>query len=230
MSDEKKIPEDQLDANEWVVSDPPVASVVQSSLEAARGDTLGEEPSPDPKNPWVDAGAAVVATILTKLLGSMDEGTVKIAMAVNNFTDHKLTMPKFALYSGAIVDTAMDIPAGKAGFCTAQKKWGTFGTFGVLTYDITGTKKRLAIMWSVPYRAFSQSAYANWFKLSVIPNTTPVNAALYDDMYYNHHKLTVGNCALADNGADGWSVDGYRLEGVMGTGGICTLNLSFKKP
>ena len=139
MSDEGKIPSDSLNPEEWVISEASIADVIHSSLAAEHADRLGDEPAPapDPSNPWVDAGAAVIATILTKLLDTMGSGTIKIAVAINNFTDCDLVSPKYALYSGSVVDTALYIPKGKAGFFTAQKNAGIYGTFGVLTYDLT---------------------------------------------------------------------------------------------
>ncbi len=229
MSDDGKIPSDNLNPEEWVISEASIAEVIQSSLQAEHTDALGEEPAPtpDPRNPWVDAGAAAVVMILNKLLDTMGSGTVKIAMAVNNFTGYDLVSPKYALYSGSVVDTALYIPKGKAGFFTAQKNWGTYGTFGVLTYDLQGTDRRLAIMWSIPHSM--NVASQNYFKLSVISNKTPANPALYDDMLWNQHKLTIGDCAAAANGSDGWTNGDYRLEGVMGTASICTLNSSLKQ-
>ena len=173
----------------------------------------------------VKAGAEVVLKILNELLAYLGAIDRKISIAINNYPSTTLRMPKFACWSGDVVDTTLRVGGDRAGFFTAQKKWGAYGTAGVLTYGIDGADKRLAVMWSVPKGAL----YKNWFKVSVVPRSTATDVALFDDMYYDNHKLTTGDCAPADGGSAAWTSNGYRLEGVMGTSGETTLNISIEK-
>ncbi len=95
----------------------------------------------------------------------------------------------------------------------------------MITYEIGDLDKRLAIMWSVPY---DYVQYENWFKLSVIPSDTKADQALYEDMYYNKHRITDGEVAQASAGAHEWKTPDHVLTGVMGTSGECTLNVSIR--
>jgi hypothetical protein len=215
MADDGKIPQEEFNFAEWSVTEP--AEDLTDRADAA--DLMGADPA------TVKAGAEIVGKILTELLNYLGKIDRKVAIAVNNYPAEGLRMPKAACWSGDIVDTTLRIEGDRAGFMTAQKKWGAYGTAGVLTYDISGTDQKMAVMWSVP----KGIGYKNWFKLSVVANDVPTNVALFDDMYYDKGKLTSGKCAPADKGSAAWTDHGWRLEGVMGTSGECTLNTSIER-
>jgi hypothetical protein len=215
MAGDGKVPRDDFNFDQWSVTEPADDLLVKPAF----GDMVGMDPES------VEAGSAVVGEILTALLEYLGAIDRKLAIAVNNYPTEELRMPKAACWSGDIVDTTLRIQADRAGFMTTQKKWGAYGTAGVLTYEIAGTDQKLAVMWSVP----KGIGYKNWFKLSVIKNTVPTNVALFDDMYYDLGKLTIGKCAPADGGSAAWTNGAWRLEGVMGTSGECTLNTSIER-
>jgi hypothetical protein len=161
---------------------------------------------------------------LEKILNSMNV-IRKIAIAIVNNTEKKLINPKYYLEDGEIKRTDLTIYEKEVGFVASRKtEYSVFGTWGVVTYEIENTNKKLAIMWSVPY---NYSIYENWFKLAIINLDNQTNKNLLDDMYYNK-GMTKGKVKNAASGSQTWQQEGYILEGIMGTGGSATLNMSIK--
>lgn len=214
MAEEGKIPEDEFKFEEWTDDAEPVLLAQGLGMNAQLHSKMGVDPA------TVKAGAEVVAMLLRELLAMLGKIDRKVAIAINNFPQERLESPKFACWSGDVLDTPLVISGEGVGLFGAQKKWGSYGTAGVLSYAIAGTKDRVVVMWSVP----KGLAYKNWFKMAVIPNTTPTDKVLFKDMYYNRHKLTNGDCAPADKGSAKWTARGYRVEAIMATTGEATLN------
>lgn len=131
--------------------------------------------------------------------------------------------PKYYLEHGEIKRADLTIYEKEVGFVASRKtEYSTFGTWGVVTYEIENTDKKLAIMWSVPY---NYGFYENWFKLSIINLNNQTDKNLLDDMYYNQ-GMTKGKVKKAATGSETWQQEGYILQGIMGTGGSATLNMS----
>ena len=177
------------------------------------------------------AGAGIVINLLNQIINALNVQRC-IAFGINNHLSHDLISPRFYIYSGKTEDIPLSVKKGEAGFASASKTEGTTtGSVGVLSYHIEGTDCRLAILWSVPY---DYNLYENWFKISLVNKDTPIDKALYDDMYYDRGKLTNGKVAKATQGEATWDTSvklankSVKLAGVMGTGGKCTLNLSLK--
>ena len=146
----------------------------------------------------------------------------KIAIAIANDTEKELINPKYYLEHGEIKRADLHIYEKEVGFVASRKtEYSTFGTWGVVTYEIKNTNKKLAIMWSVPY---NYGIYENWFKLSIINLDSQTDKNLLDDMYYNK-GMTKGKVKKAATGSETWQQEGYILQGIMGTGGSATLNI-----
>lgn len=177
------------------------------------------------------AGADALAGLIGQLLNAIGSAIRRLAIGINNHTDKKLIKPKYYLFSGKIEAASLEVEGKRCGAVGASKTAGPVatGAVGVISYEIEGTPHRLAIMYSVP---FDYTWYSNWFKLGIISKNTATNHDLYVDMYYDKGELTSGNAARADEGYAEWHVekDGitYHLEGVMGNGGVATMNTSLK--
>lgn len=211
MPEEQKIPSKSMKKAEWTQGTAPPARLMGASEEDG------------PKTGTVIAGAALVWTVLKDLLAVMSQPR-RIAIAINNYPPLPLTEPRFVCCGGGLETADLEIPGKVAGFVSAQKTFAD-GTFGVVSYQIGESKDRLAVMWSVPE---NRIFYKNWFKLAIIPNDTPTDSRLFDDMYYNKGKLTKGDAAKADDGSAKWSTERYKLSAVMGTTEITTLNTAIK--
>lgn len=161
---------------------------------------------------------------LEEILNSMDV-IRKIAIAIANNTEKKLINPKYYLENGEIPRADLTIYEKEVGFVASRKtEYSTFGTWGVVTYQIENTNKKLAIMWSVP---FNYTIYENWFKLAIINLDNQTDKNLLYDMYYNK-GMTKGKVKKASTGSETWQQEGYILQGIMGTGGSATLNISIR--
>ncbi|MCC5667317.1 hypothetical protein LC653_26400 [Nostoc sp. CHAB 5784] len=159
---------------------------------------------------------------LEEILNSMNV-IRKIAIAIANNTEKKLINPKYYLEDGEIKRTDLTIYEKEVGFVASRKtEYSVFGSWGVVTYEIENTNKKLAIMWSVP---FDYVLYENWFKLAIINLNNQTDKNLLDDMYYNK-GMTKGKVKKAATGSETWQQEGYILQGIMGTGGSATLNMS----
>lgn len=214
MSEEQKLPESKLADANWEAGNKP----------PRRPLTAGEkEPEPQ-KEGGVVAGAALAWTVLKDLLALMTQPR-RIAIAIHNYPALSLTEPKFVCCGGGLESADLEIAGNHAGFVSAQKTF-VDGTFGVVSYRIGNSNDRLAVMWSVPE---NRMWYKNWFKMGIIAHDTPINSALFDDMYYDKGQLTSGKAAAADSGSASWTGGGYALNGVMGTTEVTTLNTSLKK-
>lgn len=164
------------------------------------------------------AGAAAIGAILTRMLQEINLDR-EIAIAISNFTsDNKLKDPKYYIESGKIVDAALTVDTGKAEFVSASKTSGAAtGSVAVITYQISHTSYRLAILWSVP---FDYNLYENVFNFKIVDAGTATDVNLYNDMYNGAAKATDGAYKVTDKG--------FKVKGTMGTGGQATLNISFK--
>ncbi len=167
-----------------------------------------------------------VSEELEKILNSMNV-IRKIAIAVKNNTENKLINPQYYLENGEIQRTDLAIYGKEVGFVASRKtEYSSFGTWGVVTYKIENTIKKLAIMWSVP---FNYTSYDNWFKLAIINADMQTDKYLLYDMYYNK-GITKGEVKKASTGSEIWQQEDYILQGIMGTGGSTTLNMSIHSP
>jgi hypothetical protein len=151
----------------------------------------------------------------------------KIGMAIDNQSGHDLHRPKYYTASGKITAIGLCIRQKNAGLISAEKSASTpYGTYGVVSYAIGQTGKRLVIMWSIPG---SYAAWKNWFKATVTDEHVPMNDKLFDDMY-NDKVPEYGKCAAADGGTVKWQSGGYILEGIMTNGGSASMRLSITDP
>lgn len=163
---------------------------------------------------------------LEKILNSMDMDAVRrIAIAIDNQTEKKLINPESYFDSGQIQRIDLAINEKKVGFIAARKTYySIYGTWGVVTYEIENTTQKLAIMWSVP---FNYGFYENWFKLAIINTDMQTHKNLLEDMYYNK-GITEGKVQKASAGSKIWKKENYILQGIMGTGGSTTLDISIR--
>lgn len=163
-----------------------------------------------------------VSEELEKILNSMDVSR-KIVIAIGNNTENKLINPQYYLENGEIQRTHLTIYDQEVGFVASRKtEYLSFGTWGVVTYKIENTIKKLAIMWSVP---FNYTFYENCFKLAIINADMQTDKNLLYDMYYNK-GMTKGEVKKASTGSEIWEQEDYILQGIMGTGGSTTLKMS----
>lgn len=145
---------------------------------------------------------------------------------LQNDSKHLLANPKTYFVSGGSVSLPREVRSGgKSVFAVKKSDGAAAGAVGVITYDIVDSNFRLAILYSVPY---DYNLYENWFKFQIISNNTPTDKALYEDMYYNYGKKTLGPAAAAKNGYAKW-VNGFVMQGTMGTTGNCNLKLRFSE-
>ena len=177
------------------------------------------------------SGASELGGLLRVLLDTLSAVQRAIAIGINNYLEQDLQNPSFYIFSGKIDYAALIVEAKHCGGAGAGKTAGPVatGAVGLLAYEIAGIDHRFVIMYSVP---FDYGLYKNWFKLSIVPNSVPIDQALYEDMYYDYGKLTQGKAAPADAGTAIWAIQvgeqEYVLQGVMGTGGLCTLNVAIE--
>ena len=165
----------------------------------------------------VIAGSALLVTLMQELIAACG-GDRAIAIGINNYLTTDLINPEQYIYSGQIVSVAVNIPAGDADASAFQKTAGVGrGTVGVLTYKIEGTANKLAVLWSVPY---DQAEYSFWYDVQVIPEKTPTDYNLYNDMYN-------GNPTKAGTNINK-TTKGYQLAATCGTISKCEMNVSIK--
>lgn len=228
--DDRKIPITQ--EPEWADSEEAVRAAIESApQEPGDGPQVADAGMVLKAISAVAAGAGALSGLIGQLLNAIGSAQRRLAIGINNHTDKKLTKPKFYIFSGKIEAVSLEVGGKLCGAIGASKTAGPVarGAVGVVSFDIEGTPHRLAIMYSVP---FDYNLYSNWFKLGIISKNIETNHDLYDDMYYDRGKLTSGYAAKADKGYAEWHVtkDGitYHLEGVMGNGGVATMNTSLK--
>lgn len=185
-----------------------------------------DDPIPSPKNePGTAALIAitVIAEVLGKLLGGLGGGSQKMALAVSNYSSNRLENPKVCICDGNFSDLEVSIPPEHVGFSTFMSRVGTYGTSGVITYDIKGYKRRFAIMWSNP--ALKKKS---WFKFGIIKKAKiPTDKTLFKDMYYDRHDLVDGDCRQAIVGSMRWHNDDYYYVGTMGSAAQSAMKIEF---
>ena len=144
---------------------------------------------------------------------------------IRNFTQHRLSSPEAYVFSGRKPSIPFFVNPGKGDvFLIRSAERGAKGAVGVFTYKIDGTNFRLAFCYSIPY---DRNLYENWFKMQIINDTTPTDKALYEDMYYNYHKLTLGDIAKAKDGAHTWS-NGFKMTAAMTTERHADIDMMFQ--
>ncbi|MEM7013869.1 MAG: hypothetical protein AAF585_20600 [Verrucomicrobiota bacterium] len=177
-------------------------------------------------------GTAVdLATLAQQTHATIDQDR-SCVIILENELGIDLVKPKFYCFSGGLTGVPLVIAADpkdgsskSVGVIGAKKTAGTAtGAVGVVTYEVEGSDFRIAICYSVPY---DYGSYENWFKFQIVSKNTPIDKALYQDMYYNYHQKTLGDIAAADGGYAEW-VNGYHMSGTMGTSGNCELRLVLK--
>lgn len=171
------------------------------------------------------AGEAVVNVGVTvaELIGNVQRRGI---VEIKNFTPYELDEIKYYEYSGSVNRYPLRIPANMASVVGVAKPQGSAkGAVGVVSYRIKGTNSRLAICYSIPY---DYNLYDNWFKYSIIRNSTPVNYDLYLDMYKNYGVLTSGKIAKAASGFQKWTHGEFTMSGAMTNNGQSTMRLELR--
>lgn len=171
----------------------------------------------------VAAGAAAVGALLASLLSDLNYSR-ELAMAIENYTDKKLHHPQFYIESGKVEDVPAEVTAGDADAVTASKTSGAArGSVGVISYDIEnsdGTSKyKLAVLWSIP---FGYATHQNLFNFALLDIGTATDSHLYTSMLASAAKAVSGEFEIQDKNK------GFKVKGVMGTGGQAALDVHFK--
>lgn len=177
------------------------------------------------------SGAIDVATLCQQIHSTLNSSRSGV-ITIENQLPFDLIEPKIYTFSGGIQGFPGEISAKPSdptkqsvGVIGVKNSSGaTAGAVGVVTYQVKGQDFRLAICYSIPY---DYNLYENWFKFQIITKHTPTDHALYEDMYYNYGKKTLGRIAPASGGSAKW-INGYRMSGTMGTTGKCELKLTVK--
>jgi len=94
-----------------------------------------------------------------------------------------LENPRFWLKSGmSYAHMPPEVQYGHSALKLFVKKdWQATGTVGIVSYDIKGTDKKVAILWSVP---FDWNLYDCWFNMKIYSQSYPTGDHMYDQMYY----------------------------------------------
>jgi len=105
-----------------------------------------------------------------------------LALGLNNLTSATLVRPQWWLESGRMDKAPAErVRPNEASASFWTKKGGAArGSVGVLTYDIEGSNRSIAIMWSVPY---SYALYDNWFNVHIVDTGTVVDWTLFRRLY-----------------------------------------------
>ena len=98
-----------------------------------------------------------------------------------NNTCFKLINPITVLVTGQCLDCPpLKILPNEAGVCAFSKGFGLFGAFGLISYEIEYSSRRLAIMYSVPW---NRMFYDNWYAIALIDDTIIIDKNLVKQMY-----------------------------------------------
>jgi hypothetical protein len=150
------------------------------------------------------------------------------AIGIKNFTDHELIHPSFYTYSGKIVAyNHRGEPKHDVGIAAEKSSGAAVGTVAVASYQIKNTNKRIALMWSVP---FDWNLYSSWFKGAIIKADQDTNYDLYEDMYYNYHNITSGDCNQSGKYGSWQGKDNeFKVSGNMTDGSNAEMTMELHK-
>lgn len=170
------------------------------------------------------AGTLAIATVVIDGLGqsinALTEKKRSVSALIRNRTEHQLHGGEYFTSRGELKGLPLTIDAKKAGRFEANKSAGLRGTGGVMKYKIGQTGKALVVMWSIPLGYSSQH---NWFKYAVISADQWNGSKVFDDMYENKGRLTLGRKAKASSGFTQWTQGAWRTSGTMGNAGNAVL-------
>ncbi|XP_056020090.1 hemicentin-2-like [Ostrea edulis] len=106
-------------------------------------------------------------------------------LSITNNSRRKLSNPKLHVEDGRKTLSVESIDDGKVGlfiFTTEGTLWH-IRTDGVLTFDVEGTDKQIAILWSVPFSLWNKNQFA--IRIRPQGSIPPANSYLYKYMLQN---------------------------------------------
>nr|AXS67878.1 coluporin-6 [Colubraria reticulata] len=186
---------------------------------------IGHRPAPvqmvDLKD--VEAAASTNITPGSSITGDVQQELIKsgflrtLAIFVENWTRYPLISPFVYHKDGYSDSTKLTIQPGmKEVFITRKTSYLLAGTTGVVSWLVEGAKRRLVLLWAIPYDRVS---YRNWMALGLTPKgiTIPEDGSMtYRNMYFHSSnsqlKFTRDKTSVIHRDAD-FTIIGTLTEG-----------------
>jgi len=206
----------------WEEGTPAILSLTPTDILGNTEGGEGSDPGPSPKAALgVAIASVVVEQFLAGVMSNMKAGAQSIVIGLCNYTNHVLEDPVVALWGGLTISTSLGASPEHMAVLQGRNRFGTDGSQGVLTYNISGTQKKLAIMWYIPMIG------NNWFKCAVLDCKIPTNKKLFSNML-SERQIVGGRPVMAKNGVAQWGDSELFCKGIMGTDGQAILNAEFR--
>jgi len=152
--------------------------------------------------------------------------TVAFAMEVTNYTKHKLKKPKCHPRKGSIKQQPQDIPpdGGVMRVIGHKRNGWTLGTYGTMSWEIEGLRKRIMIMYCLPYYS---AFFCNHLAIGICDHDKELR---FSSMYHEpEDSFTRGKyyreCSSIEYTCDQAKI---TLEGTMGTDRKTTIEIKVK--
>jgi len=117
----------------------------------------------------------------------------RCAVGIANLdAERELTNPSWYVDSGKMYSSApYTIPARQTGLNLFVKRQAyTFGSTGILSYNIDGTDHKVVVLWQVPWNTV---LYEILFNVKVYPKTVPTDKAMFKQMMdYSGNRPSFG--------------------------------------
>lgn len=107
-----------------------------------------------------------------RLIQKSSHARYVVILIENHSSNYTLCNPQYFIASGAIEKLEHKISPGGFGLASFAKSGFLRGTWGVLSYQLDNTQKRIAIMWSVPY---DQKVINSLYKSNKYKRVTKMN-------------------------------------------------------
>ena len=146
-----------------------VSAAVAVGLIQAGGSFLG------PALPWALSGDA----------------KIKVNITVENWTRFPMTNPSIRAVGGVVDLLPTDIePATKEIMVASKTRFTATGSYGTVSWLVSGHKQRIVVMWSVPY---DYNLYSNWLAVAVMNGATHPEGGKWFDKMYNDYDSPYNN-------------------------------------
>lgn len=128
-------------------------------------------------------GCRAIPHVLKKI-STEDPEDRCISISIENFSPYDLEKPEIHYESGSGTSyTPFDVIKPKTvGISSFHSEELLKGTVGILSYHISGLKKKLLVMWSVP---FDYNLYKNYVNAKVVEEEIELSSELFEDLYSN---------------------------------------------
>nr|AXS67884.1 coluporin-12 [Colubraria reticulata] len=157
---------------------------------------------------------------------------VKVEITVENLTSFPLLRPVLRLVKGVNSSSPADIdPNSEKTFNVRLVKTSLYGTYGTVSWEVSGENRRFVVMWSAPY---SFDLYSNWMGLGLTTQgQTDVAAGdtWFDQMYYKKSSELLKHIIKkfkTDENPVNLRVDDFNISGTMTSGHHAKIKIQFQ--